>query len=228
MTTYIQPVVDAAKSVPGMAGAAVARATNALSSAKPCPALSEPLLLGDLSLRNRNFMASLTRNRSVPTTVPNEANVVCIHLLVTREIDADRPAAVLHAARAGWRRAHPLGGCTRQPAGHGVAECTGHLVRRAGAGLEEGHCRCARRGRPHLLSAVARRARRAPGHAGAEGEREGVHELPKFKIRRTNGCPQPVPGPSAIAANGGKFRELPGQPGYVTVRSRDHITDAGP
>ena len=28
---------------------------------------------------------------------------------------------------------------------------------------------------------------------------------------------QPVPGPSAIAALGGKFRDLPGQPGYVTV-----------
>jgi hypothetical protein len=201
-----------------MAGAAVARATNAFSSAKPCPALSEPLLLGDLSLRNRNFMASLTRNRSVPTTVPNDANVVRINLLVTREIGADRLAVVLHAARARWRRAHPLGGCTRQPAGHGVAECAGHLVGRAGAGLEEGHRWGAWRGRPHLLSAVARRARRAPGHARAEGEREGVHELPKVNIRRTNGWPQPVPGPSAIAANGGKFRELSGQPGYVTVR----------
>jgi hypothetical protein len=226
MNTYIQPVVDAAKSVPGMAGAAVARATNALSSAKPCPALSEPLLLGDLSLRNRNFMASLTRNRSVPTTVPNEANVVGIRLLVAPEIGADRLAAVLHAARAGWRRAHPLGGRARQPAGHGVAECARHLVGRAGAGLEESHRGCARRGRPHLLSAVARRARRAPGHAGAEGEREGMNELPKVEIRRTDGRPQPVPGPSAIAANGGKFRELPGQPGYVTVRLRDCITDA--
>jgi hypothetical protein len=29
--------------------------------------------------------------------------------------------------------------------------------------------------------------------------------------------PQPVYAPSAIAARGGKFRELPGRPGYVTV-----------
>ena len=29
---------------------------------------------------------------------------------------------------------------------------------------------------------------------------------------------KPVYGPSAIAAKGGKFRQLPGTPGYVTVR----------
>jgi hypothetical protein len=28
---------------------------------------------------------------------------------------------------------------------------------------------------------------------------------------------QPVYAPSAISARGGKFRHLPGQPGYVTV-----------
>lgn len=36
--------------------------------------ISEPLKLGDFDVRNRNVMASLTRNRSVPTTVPNEVN----------------------------------------------------------------------------------------------------------------------------------------------------------
>jgi len=30
---------------------------------------------------------------------------------------------------------------------------------------------------------------------------------------------QPVYAPSAISARGGKFRHLPGQPGYVTVSS---------
>lgn len=29
---------------------------------------------------------------------------------------------------------------------------------------------------------------------------------------------KPVPGPSAISARGGKFRQLPGEPGYVAVR----------
>lgn len=37
-------------------------------------ALSSPLQLGDLTLRNRNVMASLTRNRSVPNAVPSDAN----------------------------------------------------------------------------------------------------------------------------------------------------------
>jgi 2,4-dienoyl-CoA reductase-like NADH-dependent reductase (Old Yellow Enzyme family) len=36
--------------------------------------LSSPLQLGDLTLRNRNVMAALTRNRSIPTNVPNELN----------------------------------------------------------------------------------------------------------------------------------------------------------
>ena len=36
------------------------------------PFLSRPLTLGDLTLRNRNVMASLTRNRNLPTNVPND------------------------------------------------------------------------------------------------------------------------------------------------------------
>ena len=36
------------------------------------PLLSQPLTLGDLTLRNRNVMASLTRNRNLPTNAPNE------------------------------------------------------------------------------------------------------------------------------------------------------------
>ena len=36
--------------------------------------LSKPLALGDLILRNRNIMASLTRNRAMPTNVPNDVN----------------------------------------------------------------------------------------------------------------------------------------------------------
>lgn len=43
------------------------------TSAKPY--LSEPLILGDLTLRNRNIMASLMRNRAAPTNVPNDTNL---------------------------------------------------------------------------------------------------------------------------------------------------------
>lgn len=37
--------------------------------------LSAPLKLGDLTLRNSNVMASMTRNRCIPTTLPNELNL---------------------------------------------------------------------------------------------------------------------------------------------------------
>lgn len=37
--------------------------------------LFEPLRLGPLTLRNRVFMAAMTRNRSVPTNVPNNVNL---------------------------------------------------------------------------------------------------------------------------------------------------------
>lgn len=45
-----------------------------MSTQSQRPHLSEALKVGDLTLRNRNVMASLTRNRSVPTNVPNEYN----------------------------------------------------------------------------------------------------------------------------------------------------------
>jgi 2,4-dienoyl-CoA reductase-like NADH-dependent reductase (Old Yellow Enzyme family) len=45
-----------------------------MSSSAAKQHLSSPLQLGDLTLRNRNVMASLTRSRSVPTNVPNDFN----------------------------------------------------------------------------------------------------------------------------------------------------------
>lgn len=39
------------------------------------PHILSPLKLGDLNLRNRVVMASLTRNRSAPDTVPNDYNL---------------------------------------------------------------------------------------------------------------------------------------------------------
>jgi hypothetical protein len=68
--------LGAAQAVPGAVGAVLARATQAISTTPAYPHLSAPLVLGELTLRNRNLMASLTRNRSVPTTVPNAANIV--------------------------------------------------------------------------------------------------------------------------------------------------------
>ncbi|KAG8901049.1 hypothetical protein FRB99_005591 [Tulasnella sp. 403] len=49
--------------------------TSRAMSSSAQPSLSTPIKLGDVELRNRNIMGSLTRNRSVPTTVPNEVNL---------------------------------------------------------------------------------------------------------------------------------------------------------
>lgn len=38
-------------------------------------ALLQPIQIGSLQLRNKILMASLTRNHSVPTNVPNQYNV---------------------------------------------------------------------------------------------------------------------------------------------------------
>lgn len=37
--------------------------------------LSSPLKVGDVDLRTRNIMSAMTRNRSIPVNVPNDANV---------------------------------------------------------------------------------------------------------------------------------------------------------
>lgn len=43
----------------------------------PFDALANPLTLGDVQLRNRVLMASLTRNRSVPADFANDLNNEC-------------------------------------------------------------------------------------------------------------------------------------------------------
>ncbi len=46
-----------------------------MSAPTSLQALFQPLQLGPLTLKNRVFMSAMTRNRSVPTNVPNEINV---------------------------------------------------------------------------------------------------------------------------------------------------------
>ncbi|KAG8992386.1 hypothetical protein FRB90_001026 [Tulasnella sp. 427] len=48
--------------------------SQVLSTTEPIT-LSTPLKVGDVELRNRNIMSAMTRNRSLPVNVPNEANV---------------------------------------------------------------------------------------------------------------------------------------------------------
>lgn len=37
--------------------------------------LFKPIQLGSITLKNRIFMSALTRNRSIPTNVPNDVNL---------------------------------------------------------------------------------------------------------------------------------------------------------
>jgi hypothetical protein len=74
MTSSVRPVADAATLAPDTAGTMAA--SSVPSAARPYAALCEPLQIGDLTLRNRNIMASLSRNRSGPNTIPNDVNLV--------------------------------------------------------------------------------------------------------------------------------------------------------
>ncbi len=98
--------------------------------------LLSPLRLGDLQLPNRILMSPLTRSRSGPTRVPNALNV---------EYYRQRAGAGLILTEA----------TAVTPEGVGYADTPGHLVGRAGRGLEGCHPGRAWRRRPHLPAAVA-------------------------------------------------------------------------
>ena len=59
----------------GVASRITSRTFSSVAAPPPMTHILSSLKLGDLNLRNRVVMASLTRNRSVPDTVPNEYNV---------------------------------------------------------------------------------------------------------------------------------------------------------
>lgn len=50
-------------------------APDTMAPAPEFASLLEPLRLGPITLKNRILMSALTRNRSVPTNVPNTVNV---------------------------------------------------------------------------------------------------------------------------------------------------------
>lgn len=80
--------------------------------------ISSPVKLGSLQLRNRNWMSALTRNRSVPTNVPNDTNVVSVlvHQLPTQTQQLS--VGVLHPTRQGRRRLDRHRRRADSPAGH--------------------------------------------------------------------------------------------------------------
>ncbi|KAK7043864.1 hypothetical protein VNI00_008030 [Paramarasmius palmivorus] len=150
------------------------------------PALLQPLTLGPLMLRNRVIMSALTRNRAVPTNVPNDLNVE-------------------------YYRQRARGGA-------GLIISEGVLVTQQGT--EWPHA-------PGIWNDEQVKAWKKI--TAAVHEEGGVIYAQLWHLGRVNhpdapeqiASGQPVYGPSAISARGGKFRFLPGVPGYVTPTAID-------
>ncbi|KAE9400819.1 FMN-linked oxidoreductase [Gymnopus androsaceus JB14] len=142
--------------------------------------LSEPLRLGSLTLRNRVFMAALTRNRSVPTNyyqqrAKSAGLIISEGVLITPQ-GTEWPHAPGIWSReqiAGWKK---------------ITDA----VHKEGSFIFAQLWHLGRVSHPDAPEQIA----------------SGV----------------PVYAPSAIAARGGNFRFLPGEPGYVTPTAIDDPT----
>ncbi|KAH7118337.1 hypothetical protein EDB81DRAFT_667847 [Dactylonectria macrodidyma] len=138
--------------------------------------LLKPLAMGDVQLKNRVVMASLTRNRdSVPREnlhVPYYAERSGTGLIISE-------AALICPQGVEWTF---MPGIYSQEHVNGWKKVTEAVHKRGGLIFCQLH------------------------HVGRVAH-------PGTRVQRGSG--QPVPGPSAIAARGGKFRNVPGAPGYV-------------
>ncbi|KAF9030309.1 FMN-linked oxidoreductase [Hymenopellis radicata] len=149
-------------------------------------ALFQPLKLGPLTLKNRIFMSALTRNRSVPTNVPNAIN------------------AEYYKQRA--------------QGGAGLIVSEGVLVTQQGSEWQNA---------PGLWNKEQvdgwKKVTDAVHDAGsvifAQLWHVGRVSHPDAPEQIAAGVP--VYAPSALAARGGKFRFLEGEPGYVTPTAID-------
>ncbi|KIR42753.1 xenobiotic reductase [Cryptococcus deuterogattii 99/473] len=146
------------------------------------PTLAEPVTLGALQLDTRVIMASLTRNRSIPTTIPNEDNVK------------------YYVQRAG-------------PGRSGLILSEGTLIAHQGTEWEnapgiwdEEHAK----GWKKVTDAVHEKG----GLIVAQLWHTGRVCHPDMIEQKRSG--DPVWAPSDVGARGGKFRTLPGQPGYIS------------
>ncbi|KIK56288.1 hypothetical protein GYMLUDRAFT_174515 [Collybiopsis luxurians FD-317 M1] len=149
-----------------------------MTAAEVAP-LFQPIKLGTLTLRNRIFMSALTRNRAVPTNVPND---IMVQYYRQRASSA------------------------------GLIVSEGILI--TPQGTEWPHA-------PGIWSKGQVAAWKKITDAVHEGGSVIFAQLwhlgrlshPDAPEQKNTGLP--VYGPSAIAARGGKFRFLPGEPGYV-------------
>ncbi|KAF8519807.1 FMN-linked oxidoreductase [Hysterangium stoloniferum] len=143
--------------------------------------ISSPLQLGPILLRNRNIMSALTRNRALPTTVPNDTMLEYYKQraqggagLIVSE------GALITRQGSEWEHAPGIWNDEHVAAWKNITD----VVHEAGS---------------HMFAQL--------WHLG----RVNHPDMPEQKAAGT-----PVWAPSAIFARGGKFRTLPGQPGYVT------------
>lgn len=159
--------------------------------------LLKPLAVGDLELKNRVVMASLTRNRdSIPRQnlhVPYYAERAGTGLIVSM---LSCSVMLLKLTTGTW---------------HQISEAA--LICPQGVewtfmpGIySEEHVD----GWKKVTQAVHERG----GLIFCQLHHVGRVAHPQTRVQRESG--EPVPGPSAIAARGGKFRNVPGAPGYVT------------
>ncbi|KAK0461672.1 uncharacterized protein EV420DRAFT_1664558 [Desarmillaria tabescens] len=157
-----------------------------MSTLTSLQALFQPLQLGPLTLKNRVLMSAMTRNRSVPTNVPNEINV---------EYYKQRAAG-----------------------GAGLIVAEGMLICQQGSGWQNA---------PGIWSREqVLEWKKITDAVHAEGSLIYAQLWHLGRVSHPDApeqiaSEQPVYAPSAISARGGKFRFLPGQPGYVTPTAID-------
>lgn len=152
-----------------------------MSDAPKFPNLAKSVQLGALKAKNGALMASLTRNRSIPTHVPNDDNVK------------------YYSQRA-------------KDGGAGLIFTEGTLISKQGTEWPNA---------PGCWSDEhAKGWKKVTDAVHAEGT-QMVAQLwhlgrvchPGMDLQKESG--EPVYGPSAVAARGGKFRDLPDSPGYI-------------
>ncbi|KAK7447375.1 hypothetical protein VKT23_014085 [Stygiomarasmius scandens] len=151
-----------------------------MSSTSLVAALFQPLQLGPITLKNRIFISALTRNRSVPTNVPNEINVEYYEqragsagLIISEGVLITRQGTEWPWAPGIWS----------QEQIHGWKKVTDTVHEQES----------------FIFAQL--------WHLGRVSHPDAPEQIASGK---------PVYAPSAISARGGKFRHLPGTPGYVT------------
>ncbi|KAK0194717.1 hypothetical protein F5146DRAFT_999064 [Armillaria mellea] len=152
-------------------------------------ALFSPLKFGPIILKNRIFMAPMTRNRSVPTNVPNGINALRGAFSspnkgarISRLVPQTSPDTDFSSE---WQNAP---GIWSQDQVKGWKNVTDAVHAEGGV----------------IFAQL--------WHLGRVNHPDAPEQIASG---------QPVYAPSAIAAQGGKFRFLPGQPGYVTPTAID-------